>query len=259
MRQLLVARDYQEVINYSFVDETWESRSCRQRHPCRLKNPDCQPDGRDALDTVRRIDRICCASISTASRNVCACLKSGAVSLLAENAFCQPEELGRPVLWRSANQSSGAKRCVRWISLMPKADVEAFAVRQIRALRQPVHPALHPGQSAQVWLEVRRSAGSARCTRTGSRNMICRQRRYCSSWIWPHCCAAGFRRFAEISKFPAVRRDIAVVVDEDVNVQTLLDGMSEHLPESCDRISRCLTCIAAKALILVKKVLHSGC
>ena len=35
----------------------------------------------------------------------------------------------------------------------------------------------------------------------------------------------------DISKFPAVRRDIAVLVDEEINVQTLLDVMhSQNAP-----------------------------
>ena len=37
--------------------------------------------------------------------------------------------------------------------------------------------------------------------------------------------AARVPQHREISRFPAVRRDIAVIVDESVSVQALLDGV----------------------------------
>ena len=39
MRQLLVARDYQETITYSFVDKQWEVDFCANVDPVMLANP----------------------------------------------------------------------------------------------------------------------------------------------------------------------------------------------------------------------------
>ena len=38
--------------------------------------------------------------------------------------------------------------------------------------------------------------------------------------------------FTEVSRFPPVRRDIAVIVDDAVNVQAMLDALYESLPAS---------------------------
>ncbi|MHC0039795.1 hypothetical protein ACX9YW_23045, partial [Pseudoneobacillus sp. C159] len=39
LRALLTARDYQEVINYSFVDAAWERDIAGNDNPLQLKNP----------------------------------------------------------------------------------------------------------------------------------------------------------------------------------------------------------------------------
>lgn len=41
----------------------------------------------------------------------------------------------------------------------------------------------------------------------------------------------------EISKYPPVRRDIAVIVDNEINVQTLLAALQENKPEMVTEIA----------------------
>jgi phenylalanyl-tRNA synthetase beta chain len=108
-----------------------------------------------------------------------------------------------------------------------KADVEALldltgATAQFRFVPER-HPALHPGQSAQIsrgersvgWLGALHPEHSRRLDLTYP------------VFVFEIETETGLPRdipvFAEISKYPAIRRDIAVIVDEGLAVQRLLD------------------------------------
>jgi phenylalanyl-tRNA synthetase beta chain len=112
-----------------------------------------------------------------------------------------------------------------------KADIEALldltgAPAQFRFVPER-HPALHPGQSARIsrgersvgWLGALHPEQSRRLDLTYP------------VFVFEVETQAGLSRdipvFAEISKYPAIRRDIAVIVDEALAVQTLLDRVRE--------------------------------
>jgi phenylalanyl-tRNA synthetase beta chain len=107
-----------------------------------------------------------------------------------------------------------------------KADVEALlgltgAVAQFRFVPE-AHPALHPGQSARIrrgdravgWLGALHPEHSRRLDLTYP------------VFVFEVDTQSALRHdvpvFAEISRYPAIRRDIAVIVDEALPAQTLL-------------------------------------
>ena len=65
------------------------------------------------------------------------------------------------------------------------------------------------------------SAGSASCTLNWCRNSISHMRRSLFEVEYRPALAAKMPRFEEISRFPRVRRDLAVVVDEKVSLRQL--------------------------------------
>ena len=62
---------------------------------------------------------------------------------------------------------------------------------------------------------------------SGRSNTICPARRCCSSWIWPWW-KRGAIKAQPVSKFQAVRRDLALVVDEAVETAQLLACFAKH-------------------------------
>jgi len=107
-----------------------------------------------------------------------------------------------------------------------KADVEALlaltgAAEQFRFVPEP-HPALHPGQSARIqrgdrsvgWLGALHPEHSRRLDLTYP------------VFVFELETQAGLSHdvpvFEEISKYPAIRRDIAVIVDEGLPAESLL-------------------------------------
>jgi phenylalanyl-tRNA synthetase beta chain len=110
-----------------------------------------------------------------------------------------------------------------------KSDVEALlratgAFEEFRFVPEQ-HPALHPGQSARVfrgdravgWIGRLHPEVEARLELTYSALVF-------ELEIGPGL-AAAVPSHREISRFPAVRRDLAMVVDESVSVQSILDSV----------------------------------
>jgi phenylalanyl-tRNA synthetase beta chain len=112
-----------------------------------------------------------------------------------------------------------------------KADVEALldltgAAAQFRYVPER-HPALHPGQSARIWRGERSVGWLGALHPEHSRRLDLTY----PVFVFEIETEAGLNRdipvFAEISKYPAIRRDIAVIVDEALAVQALLDQARE--------------------------------
>ena len=112
-----------------------------------------------------------------------------------------------------------------------KADVAAVldltgAPAQFRFVPER-HPALHPGQSARIWRGERSVGWLGALHPEHSRRLDLTY----PVFVFEIETAAGLSRdipvFAEISRYPAIRRDIAVIVDEALAVQALLDRVRE--------------------------------
>src|SRR4029077_11157484 len=111
-----------------------------------------------------------------------------------------------------------------------KGDVEALLAltgdaAKFRFVARP-HPALHPGQSAAIhfgeerigWVGVLHPSLQARLE-VGA------------AVLFELKLAAATRRnvrmFTELSRFPAIRRDLAIVVSEDVTAQQIVDSITK--------------------------------
>jgi phenylalanyl-tRNA synthetase beta chain len=110
-----------------------------------------------------------------------------------------------------------------------KGDLErAFAPLQF-VTASASHPALHPGRSAQIVFQVGKSAIHAGWI--GELHPALQQAYELPQapvlfeCDWDALADIGMPMPAELSKFPAVQRDLAVVVKESVAAQTLLDAM----------------------------------
>jgi len=111
-----------------------------------------------------------------------------------------------------------------------KGDLEsAFAPLQF-ITAAAVHPALHPGRSAQIAFNVGKKTipvgwiGELHPALQQAYELP--QAPILFECDWDALAELGLPAPAEISKFPAVQRDLAVVVKQSVAAQTLLDGMA---------------------------------
>ncbi|MCX8017674.1 MAG: phenylalanine--tRNA ligase subunit beta, partial [Rhodocyclaceae bacterium] len=231
LRRRVAARGYHEVVNFSFVDAAWEADFAGNEKPVRLANP--------------------IASQMSVMRST---LIGGLVATLIGNLKRQTErvrifEIGRCFL-ADASQETGYRQPQRLAVLaagaaLPeqwgvrprpvdffdvKGDLEALLAPRCLRFARLEHPALHPGRSARVlldgqdigvigeihprWQQKYELAGPAIVFEIELAAVL----------------AAPLPSYREVSRFPAVVRDLALVVPQALPVQELLDAMQAAAP-----------------------------
>jgi phenylalanyl-tRNA synthetase beta chain len=224
VREQLVAADYQEVVTYSFVDESWERNLAGNEHAIPLRNPIASNMSvmrstlwGGLLEAViynlnRKQERVRLFEIG-------ACFGSQGAS------YGQRTKIAGICYGAAIPEQWGeAARKVDFYDA--KADVEALTRGRARFVADQ-HPALHPGQSARIELD-----GKAIGWMGGLHPKWQQHYQLPSSAVLfeldlDSLLDIGLPRFTEVAKFPPVRRDLAVVVDESVPAQALIDAMNE--------------------------------
>ena len=225
---ILVQRGYFEAITYSFIEPSLQELFAPGSPSLVLSNP-----------------------ISADLASMRASLWPGLATALASNQRRQQPrvrlfEVGRkfvvdeaggnalrevPVI---AGIAAGAALPEQWgIARAPveffdvKADVEALlrATGATDAFRfvPGQHPALHPGQTARILRDDTHAGWIGRLHPEVERRLELTYSGVVFELELDAALAAEVPRFQEVSRFPAVRRDLAVIVDETVPVQKLLD------------------------------------
>ena len=162
VRQLMGTLDYQETINYSFVEERWEDQLSGNPNPIRVLNPIAAPLAvmRSSLlgslvgvlhyNLARRASRVRVFEIGRVfSRD--AGVSDGALTVAGVN---QPMRLGALAYGAAdAAQWGRQERPLDYFDL--KGDIEALLAPRTPRFVADSHPALHPGRCARVELDGR--------------------------------------------------------------------------------------------------------
>lgn len=161
LRQTMVERDYQEVINFSFVDQQWENERLGQSHPIELANPIASQLSvmRSSLlpslvanvvyNANRRQPRVRVFEIGRVFMRD-ASIKAGDLTVAG---ISQPVKIAGAAWGPAADEQWGLQtRQVDFFDV--KRDVEVLFGRKGPDVRFDAieHPLLHPGRSAQISL-----------------------------------------------------------------------------------------------------------
>jgi phenylalanyl-tRNA synthetase beta chain len=238
VRHILASLDYQEVVNFSFVDAGWERDFCASEAPIVLANPIASQMGvmRSSLigglvanlasNLKRQVERVRVFELGR-----CFLRDAGAVAdQRAVQGYAQPLRVAALAAGLAAPEQWGAeKRQVDFYDI--KADLEAlFAPRAVR-FEAALHPALHPGRSAAVIRDGKRVGVLGELHPRWTQKYALETSPVLFELDVDAALAAGLPDYREPSRFPAVVRDIALVVAADLPVQVLLDGMRGAAPE----------------------------
>jgi len=239
MRSLFAIRhqvadlDYQEVVNFSFVEESWETDFADNVDPIRLLNPIASQMSvmRSTLisslvanvryNLNRKIGRVRLFEIGAVYLRD-ASVQDGPLSVAG---YDQPKRLAAIAYGPAAEEQWGQPtRNVDYFDV--KADMEALFAPQTLRFIKAEHPALHPGRSAQVLI------GDKAIGFLGELHP-CWQQKY-DLPLAPVVFEVDAHplqmrdipAYQEISKFPAVTRDIAIVVKQSISAQELKDSFA---------------------------------
>ncbi len=230
IRRQIADLDYQEVVNYSFVDDAWEADFAANTTPIKLLNPIASQMSvmRSTLfgslianvryNLNRKLSRARVFEIAGVYLRD-ASVADGPLSVAG---YHQPKRVAALAYGPVADEQWGqTARNVDYFDI--KADLEAlFAPRSLRFVKAE-HPALHPGRSAAIELDGKAIGFVGELHPRW-------QQKYdlpLAPVMFEVDAAALQERalpaYQEISKFPAVTRDLALVVVQALNAQDLLD------------------------------------
>lgn len=231
VRQLLVDRGFQEVINFAFVDAAWERDFCANPAPVALANPiasqmavmrssligglvGClQTNLRRRQSRVRVFEVGRCFSRDPSGQPVQGFRQPWQLGLLAFGAV-RPEQWGEP------------RRGVDFYDL--KGDVESLLAGGKASFEKAAHPALHPGRSARVLLDGRAIGHLGELHPRWVQQYELDAPPVVAELLLDPLLAGRIPAFAGLSNFPAVVRDLALVIDQRTTFAMLRSAIDAH-------------------------------
>ncbi len=237
-RHALAAQDYQEVVNYGFVDEESEKQIAGNLDVIRVRNPLASQLAvmRSSLmgglltnlrsNLNRKANRVRLFELGRVFKKD-ASVKEGE---LAIQGISQPIHIGGLAYGLLNPEQWGQKsRPVDFFDV--KGDLEAFLAPLKLVTQANEHPALHPGRCAK--LQIQTEDGKVRDIGVMGELHPKWQQSYEMPLApilfeidWAQIADIPLPKIAEISKFPVVGRDLAVVLKQNVTAQSVLDAMN---------------------------------
>ena len=245
LRDVLAGRDYQEVVNYSFVDADWEKDLAGNVSPIPLLNPIASQMGvmrttlfggliaNVAYNLNRKQSRVRVFEIGRIFRSDAA-IADGPLTVAGID---QPTMIGAIAFGPGFEEQWDVKaRAIDFFDV--KGDLEALAGagRPLKFVTA-AHPALHPGRSARVlddgmpigWIGELHPKWVAKFSLTAAPVLFEVDTAALTKVALPE--------FVEPSKFPSVMRDIALVVETATSAASVLDTMKSAADARISSIS----------------------
>jgi phenylalanyl-tRNA synthetase beta chain len=235
IRQTLVVRDYQEIVSYAFLEKQIETELCGNDNPVALQNPIASNLAVMRSSLIGGLVGALRFNLNRKQARV-RLFEAGACFAKVNDEYVQSQMLSGLAYGAAQPEQWGdAARPVDFYDV--KADVEALFAPQVLRFVAATHPALHPGRSAQIFCDEQRVGWIGELHPQWQQQYDMAQ-----SCVWFEVelgalMQAKVPRMSEIAKFLPVRRDLAVLVDETVAVQTLLDAMQQAFAPCVQEIS----------------------
>lgn len=219
----VAARDYHEVVNYAFVDSAWEQDFAGNIDPVRLQNPIASQMSvmRSSLlggliDSLRK-------NINRKHERI-RVFEMGRVFIKTAGEISQPKKLaGLAYGTQLTEQWASAPQWVDFYDV--KGDVEAFFHPRRLKFEVVTHPALHPGRAAQVVVDDEMVGVVGELHPKLVQKYDLPRAPVIFELELTALLAHGKVSVGTISKLPSVRRDLALIVADDLPVQRVLDAL----------------------------------
>jgi phenylalanyl-tRNA synthetase beta chain len=233
LRRLVAERGYHEVVTYSFVEAAWEADFAVNPAPVVLANPIASQMGVMRSSLIGGLVGTLVANRRRQTERVrvfelgrCFMRDAGAGPV---EGFSQPLRLAGLAAGAALPEQWGsATRRVDFYDI--KADVEAlFAPRRVEFVKA-AHPALHPGRCATVSLDGRPVGVLGELHPRWAQKYELGTAPVVFELDLATVLATPFPEYAEVSRFPAVTRDLALVVPQTQALAPLLAALRVAAP-----------------------------
>lgn len=238
LQDCLVDRGYQEAITYSFVDEAMQTAVAPDDEFIRIQNPISSE-----LAVMRTT--LWCGLLNAAQYNVnrqqtrVRLFESGLRFARKNNETQQQKMLAGLALGSAYAEQWGEKsRNIDFFDV--KADVEALLSLSVAGLsfRPSQHPALHPGQTAEIIDSNAQSVGIIGMLHPNLEKQLGFDSQV---FLFELSQDAILQRivpkFSPLSKFPSVRRDMAMLVKQDVSANDIINCINNSQEATVREVS----------------------
>ncbi|MDO9232186.1 MAG: phenylalanine--tRNA ligase subunit beta [Methylotenera sp.] len=229
LRDGLVFAGYQEVVTYSFVDESWERDLLGNRAPIKLKNPIASN-----LSVMR--SSLWGGLLDTLSYNLnrkqerASLFEIGAVYHQEAGVYHESTRISglaygsaKPEQWAESNKE------VDFFDVKAHVEVLLGATHMGRQLvyEKAEHSALHPGQSARILLDGKDIGWLGKLHPKWQQQYDFAKSTFLFEMDADALLSRHLPAYQEVSKLLPVRRDLAIVLDENTAVETVLSAVKK--------------------------------
>ena len=243
LRHQMAERDYFEVVNYSFIDAAWEADFCANQQPIALANPIASQMNVMRSSLLAGLANTLAYNLKRRSQRV-RIFEVGRCFLQADNAAssAQPSAAGYQQPLRLAALCAGPVDPLQWGAKARnvdfydvKADVETLFGKRSDELSfiKTSHPALHPGRAADILLAGQPVGIIGELHPAWVQKYELSTNNSAPIVFELDLDALGTQplpHYRPVSRFPAVDRDLALLLPQEQAVQPLIDALRAAAP-----------------------------
>ena len=219
----LVANDYQEVVTYSFVDESWERELLANPNPIKLKNPIASNLSVMRSSIWGGLLDVLVYNLNRQQTRVRLFEIGATYHHATQNTYTESTRISGLAYGDALPEQWGeAARSVDFYDI--KADVDQLTMGRAEYVAV-AHPALHPGQSAQVMLAGKAIGWLGKLHPKWQQHYQLPRGTVLFELDFAALQPCAVPAYSEVSKFPPIRRDMAVLVNENISAGELLSAM----------------------------------
>ncbi len=221
---VLQVNGYQEVVTYSFVDEAWERDLMGNASPIKLKNPIASN-----LSVMRSglwgglLDAL---TYNLNRKQERAMLFEMGASYFATNNTYHEQMNVAGLCYGTSMPEQWAAQTKEVDFYDAKAHVDSLTHGQAE-YHAETHPALHPGQSARVYLRGKAVGWLGKLHPKWQQQYGLQKNTILFELALADLLQTQVAKYEEVSKFLPIRRDIAVIVDADLPVEAIISTVKK--------------------------------
>lgn len=224
LKHILINRDYREVINYAFVEANWEIDFANNSLPVVLKNP---------ISSQMEVMRSSLIGGLIANlqfnlnrkQNRVRIFEVGCCFTKNEGHYQQIENIAGLCYGDVVPEQWGiSSRNIDFFDV--KMDLESLFLPKSVIFEKSLHPALHPGKSAQIYMDNTIAGWLGELHPRLQRKYDLPKAPILFELRLSALSSRELPKIKNLSKFPPVRRDIAIVVSNDISAHSLLESMN---------------------------------